>query len=54
MGKLKQRRLQVAKEEADREKAIKNACDEYKKDGFHQFERCWKLMGFIIPLCAGT
>jgi len=45
MGKLKQRRLQVAKEEADREKAIKKACDGVQQGRFASIRKAAEAYG---------
>jgi len=45
MGKLKQRGLQVAKEEADREKAIKNACDGVQQGRFASIRKAAEAYG---------
>jgi len=46
MGKLKTRRLQLAKEEADREKAIKSACDGVQQGWFKTIRKAAEAYGF--------
>ena len=69
MGKLKPRRLQVAKEEADREKTIKKACDGVQQGRFPPVQKAaeaygvhystvrWRLKGAKpseVSTCAST
>jgi len=50
MGKLKQRQLQVAKEEADREKAIKNACDGVQQGRFASIRKAAEAYGVHVVI----
>jgi len=45
MGKLKQRQSQVAKEEANREKAIKNVCDGVQQGWFASIRKAAEAYG---------
>ena len=45
MGKIKQRRVQVAKEEAEREKAIKSACEGVQQGRFPSIRKAAEAYG---------